>query len=194
MDRRTFNKLASLATIGAMAEGSDLYAQSSSSSEGEGATSGTEVVLENQEFLIAFNKTSGAITRLERKSTHWVIERRPELGASFRLLVPLPDRDDNFVLGEKQRAVKVDKVSNNRVEIVWKNLLSEHGGVLPITLTATVELRGGELSFGATLANGSELTVDTIAYPFFGDLNPPAMGETLTTEHMWYGNLVGDEI
>lgn len=193
MDRRTFNKLAGFAAIGAMAESADSHAQSGNvAAPSIDAANG--VVLEDGELLVALDKTTGALTRLERKSTHWVIQRRPELGLSFRLLVPLPGRDDNFVLGQKQKAIRVEKVSASRIELEWKDLISEHGGVLPITLSATVELQGGQLAFGATLANNSSLTVETIDYPYFGDLNSPAASEALQTEHMWYGNLVGDEI
>lgn len=143
---------------------------------------------------MSFDKTSGALTRLVRKSTGWVIQRRPELGVSFRLLAPLPHQRTNFVLGEKQHATSVEKVSDHQVRLEWKNLLSEHGGVLPITFTATVTLQAGALTFDGTLTNDSDLAVETIDYPYFGDLSAPTRETPMTTEHMWYGNLVGDEL
>lgn len=190
MDRREFNRLAGFAAIAAMAEAREVLARQAAPSH----AAADEVVLENEELLVAFDKGSGALTRMTRKATNWVIERRPELGASFRMLVPLPGRDANFVLGRKQRALKVEKISEGQVQIVWKDPSSEHGGVVPLTLTANVELRGGEISFTATLENHSGLTIDTVDYPHFGDLNPPSTAETLVAEHMWYGNLSGDEI
>ena len=65
---------------------------------------GGELVLEDDQLLVRFDAKSGALTGLENKSSHWVLERRAELGASFRLLAPLPGRRDNFVLGQRQRA------------------------------------------------------------------------------------------
>jgi len=192
MNRRTFNKLAGLSAAGAMAGGAGLYAQVSGAAKAAGIEG--EIVLEDNELLVAFDKASGALTRMERTSTQWIVERRTELGASFRLLVPLPKQRANFVLGQKQRAASVAKVSANRVEMVWKNPLSEHGGVVPLTLTAAVELHGGVLTFEATLVNDSALTVETIDYPCFGDFNPPAKGEKMEADHIWYGNLVVDEI
>jgi hypothetical protein len=62
-----------------------------------------EIVLEDRQLLVAFDRDSGALTRMEYKPANWTIERRPALGASFRLLAPLPDRRDNFVLGQKQK-------------------------------------------------------------------------------------------
>src|ERR1035437_2168480 len=108
---------------------------------------GGEVTLEDNSLLVAFDTDSGALTRLENKATHWIIERRPELGVSFRLFAPLPDRRFNPVLGQKQRAVEVKKLSDQQVRLQWENLVSENGGVLPMTFTATVTLTNGILSF-----------------------------------------------
>jgi hypothetical protein len=117
MDRRTFNKLAGMAAIATMADNVELSAEQAAEAAGE-------VVLQDEELLIAFDVVSGALVRMERKSTHWPIERRPALGISFRLHAPLPNRRDNFVLGSKQRAVKVEKISEGEVSLQWKNLQS----------------------------------------------------------------------
>ncbi len=140
------------------------------------------IVLEDDKVLAAFDGDSGALTRLESKPKHWVIERRPELGVSFRLFAPLPQRRYNPVLGQKQHAAEVKKVSENEVRLRWKDLVSEHGGVLPITLNAIVKLTNGVLGFGATLENNSPLTVETVDYPYFGDLTAPARGVLLEAQ------------
>jgi hypothetical protein len=192
MNRRTFNKLAGLAGIGALTGDPQ---QTMAHGIVPAATDPIEeVVLENEVFRVAFDNRSGALTRWMRKSTHWVIQPRPEYGISFRLLVPLPHQRANFVLGPKQQAVGVRKVSDHRVEFEWRNLFSEHGGVLPISLTATATLEDTALIFTATLTNDSELTIETIDYPYFGDLNPPSPAEAMSAESMWYANLESAEI
>jgi len=153
-----------------------------------------QVELQDEKCLIAFDSNSGALTRWEDKATHWILERRPELGISFRLLAPLPDRRDNFVLGQKQKAARVERISGNEIVLQWKDLTSEHGGVLPMTLTATVTLTNGVLAFNATLENRSSLTVETLDYPCFGDFNPPTPGTPMAMRTMWYGDLGADEI
>lgn len=187
MDRRTFNKLAGLAAIGALSESAEV-------SVAKVATAMGEVVLQDDKLLVSFDPVTGALVRMERKSTHWIIERRPALGVSFRLHAPLPNQRDNFVLGIKQRAVSVQKVSENQVRLQWKDLVSERGGVLPMTFTATVTLKDGELTFDGTLTNSSSLSVETIDYPYFGDLNPPTPDTHMRAEHLWVGSLNGDEI
>ena len=124
-------------------------------------------------MLVAFDSDSGALTRMESKLKHWVIERRPELGVSFRLFAPLPERRYNPVLGQKQHAAEVKKGSKDEVKLQWRNLVSENGGILPVTLTANVRLTNGVMTFNATLGNDSPLVVETIDYPYFGDFNPP---------------------
>ena len=153
-----------------------------------------EVILQDNDFLVAFDPATGALTRMEHKPTKWIVERRPALGASFRMLVPIPGRRANFVFGQKQKAASVEKISDSQVRIVWKDLASEHGGVLPITLTATVTLKNGKLTFDTTLENKSTFTVETVDYPYFGDLNPPTSHSTVAARTMWYGNLGSDEI
>jgi len=180
--------------MGALAGGVELSAEQLDAPEEAQSTPGREVVLEDDSLLVAFDIGSGALTRMTHKSTGWVIQRRPELGMSFRLFAPLPTRRENPVLGSKQRAVSVEKISANQVRLQWKNLLSEHGGVLPITFTATVALNNGALSFDGVLQNDSDLTVETIDYPTFGDLNPPTRDTRMETEHMFVGALQGDEI
>jgi hypothetical protein len=143
-----------------------------------------EVTLEDDSLRVAFDTDSGALTRLENKTTHWVIERRPELGVSFRLFAPLPNRRWNPVFGQKQHAAEVTKVSANEVHLQWKNLVSENGGVLPMTLTSLVTLTNGVLTFKATLENDSTLTVETLDYPYLGDFNAPSRDSSLEVRVM----------
>ena len=153
-----------------------------------------QIVLEDNQLIAGFDSESGALVRVESKSPRWNIERRPELGASFRLLVPLAERRDNFVLGEKQHASKVEKVSEHEIRIRWNNLISEHGGVLPITLTTTVGMTNGTLVFSAIVENDSPHVIETLDFPRFGDLNPPSHISTMQARTMWYGNLESHEV
>jgi hypothetical protein len=152
------------------------------------------VILEDNSLLVAFDTDSGALTRMINKSTHWTMEQRPELGFSFRLHAPLPDRRDKFVLGQKQRAVEVKKISANQVHLLWRNLVSEHGGVLPMAFGATVTLTSGTLGFQGELNNDSALAVETVEYPCFGDFNSPASDTPIQVCSLNYASLTSREI
>lgn len=187
MDRRTFNKLAGLAALGALTTDVELSAEQAAAIAGE-------VVLQDNQLLVAFDKVSGALTRMEHKTTNWTIERRPALGVSFRMHAPMPNRRTNFVFGQQQKAVSVEKISNNQVRLQWKDLLSEHAGILPITFTAVVTLKDGALTFDSTLENHSSLPVESIDYPYFGDLNPPTPETSMNVSHMFTGALAVEEV
>jgi hypothetical protein len=152
-----------------------------------------EIIIQDDSLMVAFDANTGALTKMERKSTHWVIERRAELGASFRLLVPLPKQRSNYVFGQGQPA-RVEKISDNEVRIHWDKLTSDHGGVLPIKFTGIVTLNNGELTFNATIENNSSLTVETIDYPYLGDFSRPAEKAPMQVKTMWYGNLESSEL
>lgn len=153
-----------------------------------------EVTLQDNLLAASFDTDSGALTRLENRSTRWVIERRPELGVSFQLNTLTADMKENPVLGRKQHAMEVQKISNQQIRLQWRDLQSERGGVLPITLTATASLTNGVLRFDATVENHSPLMVSTVDYPCLGDLTPPATGIPMSSEHTFYGNLITQDI
>lgn len=187
LNRRTFNKLIGLTTLATLANNGEMSAAQAAQASGE-------VVLEDSEFLIAFDPSSGALTRMEHKPSNWLIERRPALGMSFRMLVPIPNRRANYIYGQKQKAASVEKFSETQIRLLWKNLLSEHAGELPITFTSTVTLNEGKLSFDCTLDNDSQYWIETVDYPYFGDFNPPKKDTRVSARTMWYGNLGDDEI
>jgi len=66
--------------------------------------------------------------------------------------------------------------------------------VLAIRFLETVTLVAGELTFEAEIQNNSKLTIETIDYPYFGDLSSPSANKITLSEHMWYGNLSGSEL
>jgi hypothetical protein len=193
MNRRTFNTLAGFGMLGALRRGVESQIPGSSDSTGRQML-GPEVILEDDQLLVAFDEQSGAITRLTRKSTGWTIQRRPELGVSFRMLAPMPHQRSNFIFGHKQKAQRVERISEHEVHLEWNNLLSDHAGILPIRFTVSATLKSGQLEFNANIENRSTLVVETVDYPYFGDLNAPSPAEQMSSEHMWYGNLVGVEL
>jgi len=156
--------------------------------------SADEIVLQDDKLLVAFDSDSGALIRLEDKSTHWFVERRPEWGLSFRLNLSLPGQKHDFVSGQKKRAVEAQKISDQEVRLQWKDLVDEQGKTLPITLIASVTLTNGSLMFAATVDNHSSLMIESVDYPYLGDLNEAPEGTPLTVKHLWYGNLPSEDI
>jgi hypothetical protein len=153
----------------------------------------SDIGLSDKKLKVVFNSETGAVTRLENLETGWVIDRRASLGISFRMHAPLLDRRFNYIYGQKQHAV-VNKISEHEIHFEWSNLKSENGGVLPITFDATVTLIDGKLTFNGQVINNSNLTIETVDYPYLGDLNMPAKNVSMNARTMWYGGLESEEI
>src|ERR1019366_9835652 len=115
--------------------------------DNEASSEGT-VSIENQTLRVSFDSGSGALVGLESKLTRWRIQDRRELGRSFVMMVPLPGRRDNPVLGEKNQVASLEKSADGKsITFVWNNLESEFGGRLDITLKTIVTLDEHGLSF-----------------------------------------------
>src|ERR1035437_4684262 len=97
-----------------------------------------ELVLENHALKAVFNGKTGALETLAGKKSGWVINRRPELGLSFRMLLPLEGRRNNPVLGEKQAPPEIKKNADGSLAFTWRKVTSQHGGEHDITFTGTV--------------------------------------------------------
>lgn len=162
--------------------------------DGRGPDKGSDVVcLEDSELSVSLDRASGALVGLESKVLGWAVHRRPELGVAFRAHVPLPGRRDNFITGQGSPPPTV-YAGVDRVEFYWEDLRSEHGGLLPIRLKTIATLREGAVSFVWSVDNGSSLVVETMQYPYIGDLAPRRPGGPLLRYHMRYAQLEPHEL
>ena len=132
------------------------------------------VVLENGTIKAVFDRNSGRLVSLVSKQTGWLIQRRGYLSRSFRLALPLPGRRDHCVYGERQSPCKVG-ISNNqrRIAFTWENLRCECDGSLNISFTGIVELTRQGLKFTAQVENNSPYTIESVYWPYLGDVGIP---------------------
>jgi DNA-binding MarR family transcriptional regulator len=102
MNSRTFNKLAGFTAQAALAD-LDMSAEHAAAVSGE-------VILPDNEFLVAFDAASGALTRMEHKPTQWVAQRRPALsvlGIDTREWAALICLDDERGLSQAEVAQRL---------------------------------------------------------------------------------------
>ncbi len=176
--------------------GSSLSAENSaamrtSNSAGSEASSAQDLVsLENQTLRVDFDAHSGALVGLASKLTGWRIHNRRELGQSFVMFAPLPDRHFNPILGEKNPLASFEKSPDGKsVAFIWNNLESEHAGRLDVTLKSTVTLGEQGLSFEAEITNHSPYVVNSVSYPILADLAVPDGEQSLTRANLAYGTM-----
>ena len=132
---------------------------------------------------------TGAVIGLESALSGWKILDRPELGLSFRLLVPLSEElRNNQVLGEKQRPSSIAAgADGSSVRIEWDSLVSERGGRQDIGVALEISMQGGAAVLAMSIDNRSRLVVENIYCPYLGDLRAPRGAPWFTTFLYNYG-------
>lgn len=142
----------------------------------------TTIVLANDTLRLEFDRKTGALVHIATADGTWQILDRPQLGLSFRLLVPLPGRRNNNVLGEKQQLTNLElDPDGRRACFTWQGITSELGGPLDIGVTLKVQLSGRQAVFTVTMANRSPYTVENVYCPYLGDVQHPPQPEWLKT-------------
>jgi len=141
------------------------------------------LILQNENLRLVFNPQNGTLCGLESRLTGWKILERPELGLSFRLLVPLSEeKRNNPVYGEKQAPSQMELGPDGKsLRIAWDRLISEAGGVLDIRLKLNVRLEGACVVYSVVVENNSPYTVENVYCPYLGDVQSPAQAAWLKT-------------
>ncbi len=100
----------------------------------------------------------------------------------------MPGRRDNCVYGERQPSCKVE-ISNDNKKIVftWNKLMSDCDKELDIKFVGIVELTDAGLQFTAKVVNNSPYTVETVYWPYLGDINVPKTQNILNWMCFEYG-------
>ena len=133
-----------------------------------------------------FARETGALVRMESKVTGWLIQRRPELGLSWRLLVPVHDElRDNRVEGTAQAAPEAEQ-GEDYVRFVWRNVVSEKAGRVDIDVAVEVRREGNQAVWHTRIDNRSPYTVENVYCPYIGDLNRPKGAEWFRGFYMNY--------
>ena len=96
------------------------------------------IKLETGSLLLGFSEENGALILMVSKRTGWTIERRAELGLSWRLLVPVSEElRNNPVFGEKQKVASIQRQEEG-ILFTWKGVESERAGHLDIDITLNI--------------------------------------------------------
>ena len=146
--------------------------------------------LENETLRLTFERDNGALVGITALKTGWEILNRPQLGLSFRLLVPLrpqsdwhlPGQRNNHVYGEKQKTSRVALADDQHsVTFEWDRVTSEHGGELNIKVTLNVRLTDAQAIFSMTVENHTPHVVENVYCPYLGDVQHPPQEEWFKT-------------
>ena len=131
------------------------------------------VRIESDRLSAGFDRDTGALVELAHRGCGWRVIDQPELGLSFELLAPRPDRLLHRVIGRGQRLASLEvSDGGRRLQLVWENPLTERGEPLPAIFTASVTASEIGLEFGGEVVNRGDLTIENVAWPVLGQVAP----------------------
>ncbi len=162
-----------------------------------GATSEDMLLLENGSVLVAIERSTGCVARLESKDGAWKME-----GAGMRLHVPAPEHRFHFLTEAHTGSPRIES-HGDRATITWNGFTSARMGKLDIEVHQTVSLAGAGVHFSYAIRNGSRATIESYTYPRLKGLKPPGGDANMrqagwnysgmSSQSLWptFGNYVG---
>lgn len=150
----------------------------------------------NGNLALTFNRENGALCGLTAPELRWDILDRPELGLSFRLLVPLgEEKRNNSVFGERQKLTACRVAEDGKTaHFVWDGVTSEHTGMLAIQVSLTVTLEGREAVFQMAIDNRTPYQVESVWCPYLGDVQRPPEAKWFKTFQYVYATASTSEL
>jgi hypothetical protein len=141
------------------------------------------LVLENEHLLVAINRETGCVDRLESKDMAWKLK-----GGGMRLHVPAPEHRFHYLT--EQHGGKPRIASDGaQATITWNGFTSERMGKLDIEVTETVRLQGAGVHFSYAIRNGSPAVIESYTYPRLNGLKPAGADKNLRQASWGYSGM-----
>ena len=122
--------------------------------------------IENENFSLSLDAKSGSLSSLFVKGNQSELIGEKRLLANFRICLPLPDYQCNYIEGETLKPVTVNKTGSG-FNVHFSGLRSEKGEY-PIDLSYTITLADEVVRFRARLVNNSEYPISEFWFPRIG--------------------------
>lgn len=162
-----------------------------------GSAAAKPLVLENDRLLIAINRETGCVDRLESKDQIWKLR-----GGGLRLHIPAPGHRLHYLTERNAGSPGIESNGQGAV-ITWPGFQSDRLGKLDIEVRESVRLVGAGAHFSYEIRNGSRYGLESYTYPRLAGLRPPVSDRTLrqaawsysgmSSSNLWpsFGNEVG---
>ena len=125
-----------------------------------------QLTLENEYYAILVEKASGAISSLVVKENQCELIREKRLISNFRVCLPLPDYQCNYIDGMAQTPKSVSR-NGNTISVKFSGMSSAKGE-FSIDLSYTISLIDDFVSFKASLTNHCPEPISEFWFPRIG--------------------------
>jgi hypothetical protein len=125
------------------------------------------LVLESDHLIVAINRETGCVDRLESKDHAWKLQ-----GGGLRLHVPAPDHRFHYLTEHHAGKPQIESDATHAT-ITWAAFKSDRMGMLDIQVKESIQLEGAGVHFSYEIRNGSQAVIESYAYPRLRGLKPP---------------------
>ena len=137
--------------------------------------------LENELYIVEVTRSHGLISRIFDKVGKIELITEPRLADNFRVLVPLPDLEGNYVLGKEQKLTSFEQKSD-RLTLTWKGPFTNSQGQYDLDVVMRLTLVEEALQIDLSIDNRMRREIAEVWYPILGGIT--GLGEREHTREM----------
>lgn len=128
------------------------------------------ITLENDRVRIEVEPTHGTILRIADKPSGIDLAPAPSIAENFRLMVRMPDKKINTILG-KDQLLSSSRIAGDTLILRWDGPMKDTTGAeFAISVQMNLRVVGSGLEFRLYLTNNTEYKVQEAWYPLIGGL------------------------
>ncbi|NQT92851.1 MAG: hypothetical protein HQ559_08825 [Lentisphaerae bacterium] len=140
--------------------------------------------IENRFYVVEIDESSGVVTSLFDKAGDLELISDARIGETFRLLLPLPHCESNYVVGNTQDLTAIER-SGDGLAVKWAGPMKTEQGSYPVAVTLRIELVDESVQFRLDVVNDSELEIAEAWYPMLGGIT--GVGNRMDTRTLIQG-------
>ena len=137
--------------------------------------------LENEFYIVEVTSSHGLVSRIFDKVGQIELITEPRLADNFRLLVPLPDLEGNYVLGKEQKLTSFEQ-KPHRLTLSWKGPLTNPQGQYDLDIVMHLTFAQEALQIDLSIENRTRHEIAEVWYPILGGIT--GLGEREHTREM----------
>ena len=107
---------------------------------------------ESEFYRVEIDPTTGAVRRLFDRIPQIELIAEPRLAESFRLLLPLPDLESNYILSTEQSPPVIERTGKS-LTMRWDGPLSNAQGNYDLAVTVEIEVVAETVQFRISVDN-----------------------------------------
>ncbi|MCM8760064.1 MAG: hypothetical protein NC906_09895, partial [Candidatus Omnitrophica bacterium] len=133
------------------------------------------IIQENGFYRIEINPVNAAILQICEKNSGLTLISDQRLGEGFRILLPLPDYECNYIYGNAQKKPEIEQKETS-VEFYWGSPLVNEKGSFALDFRLNILLEDQKVVFRCSSRNNTNYQIAEVWFGFIGGMD--GLGKT----------------